>query len=1470
MQNERPLDTALKDALINNVPFMYAHLIKFERPARPDANGKISTSKERYTYLTDASRDLRFNDGSTNLIGVANGEQKYLANKVLKVGSVSEQTQATPSNCSLVLDGNGIGAYAEATVNITIVNSTTWDIEWPVALNLVDAGFREGDKIAIAGAATGNYNIVNFRANNTLRVSKVDESVLTAATGIAINISLSSEEIKSILLDKTTTSYASFVNREVFIYRGYYSDDGVIGSPVLIFKGIISSVGFDDTENNIKVTWGLTSHWGDFSQVRGRITSDDFHRALNQNGIPQPQSALKTSYAYDKGFSHAETSLNVLATYSVQIEKQEVKAKNGFLGLGIGAKVKVRTYYVNEDRNTKLDLQLQAKSIPVVYGVRPVPGLPIFADTLNNSSSTVYVAAALSEGEIGGIYDAYINGNSLICNDKSDFDARSQQTADNTVELVCRGRADRGDVLGGVTSTNPSTVIDYYDGEDYLINDFYYNYTATRNYAQYVQPNITNTDTTGKGIVAGESIQLTSPQKITIDFFSGKPGQRASSQLVEIAKANNFKVQNSYWSGTDTTEYWGPNHRLLDTAYVVIKYIIEEGETSIPEIEFIVKGKSIECYNYDYSYSHYSKAVGESEANFSLGDIVTLYDMADVSLDSVQIIDKWTFVNTDGTPNVRFRFSVPPNLNYVNSVPSKTKFYMKNVSNQTWTMVTYNYEEYNGTVGSTIIAPVTNVVTSGTNVALTYNTNTLFGSSSSTTIDGEIPLTSLVLSDAVGDESPLYLYNDLYNSNRILAGKVWTSTQYTSQMSSSTLIHALEAYNNENLSLVSRNTVVLGASASAVDNYYKGYYIELTRYNASKDKLYSQTKLINGYVGSSKTINIEDIWDADFYPIAGDTVIIYPPYRDTRTSINPAIQTLDYVTSKTYGKGLDVVRDINLTSWLDTARVCDTQSTVTVGHTNVVSPAVGKIYKYPASGSLIWQGTVSATDGSYTEFESVLGKLSNAWNSWKSYKVNEFVYSDNRLYLVTSGGIKATQPVHTSGTTSGLQHVGTGTITLTSTNGGPNLTLAVDGNPIRALKNGATVPGYSLYDCDEVNYWRYLGWDEFSQRHVTLHQTNVTIDTSQSLFENTNSLLEHFGGIIRYSGGQYYLDIETLESVISSASTEPRNITTDHIMGKLRLSDDGTKTAFNSLTAAFADPANKFESRNISFFNSDYLKTDRNVPKKGNLSIPGITNYYNTRLLANKFLNKSRFGLTVAFNMAPRGLLLLSGTVIQLQYPRYSWVDKKFRIISLTHQEDCSVDIVAEEYDDSFYNLSKISKQVGSGATGVSTITTIGPPAGLIATNQTTGDETPGGIKLSWVNNAAVNAKNVYTEIYSSYSDILNITVDSVASNVLTATVPHGLVVGEQIHSNTTLNNLVNGRSYFIKATPSTTTFTLSENKDGSVFGLTDGTSLGISMRTASLVATLSVPINSYLDPYSSNRGQVTKYYWVRHKVIKA
>ena len=101
---ERSLHANLKTALLNNDEFTYAHLVKFERPTlvlNPHT-GKASSDGKYFTYLTDSSVNISFNDGSYKDDGTtANGLDGTAAtSQGVYMFFLNKQT--------LIMDGSGI------------------------------------------------------------------------------------------------------------------------------------------------------------------------------------------------------------------------------------------------------------------------------------------------------------------------------------------------------------------------------------------------------------------------------------------------------------------------------------------------------------------------------------------------------------------------------------------------------------------------------------------------------------------------------------------------------------------------------------------------------------------------------------------------------------------------------------------------------------------------------------------------------------------------------------------------------------------------------------------------------------------------------------------------------------------------------------------------------------------------------------------------------------------------------------------------------------------------------------------------------------------------------------------------------------------------------------------------------------------------------------------------------------------
>ena len=158
MSTKRNLGNVLEASLMNNESFTYAHLVKFERSVTTQS-GKPSQSAIDYSYITDGSFDLVFNDGSENVEGAANGPQTYVANKLKTIGNVSETTEAKASAISLSIAAESLNTqtYPNQVLSWSASSSATSTIATPATEeDFVEIGFSEGDKITIKRAYTGS------------------------------------------------------------------------------------------------------------------------------------------------------------------------------------------------------------------------------------------------------------------------------------------------------------------------------------------------------------------------------------------------------------------------------------------------------------------------------------------------------------------------------------------------------------------------------------------------------------------------------------------------------------------------------------------------------------------------------------------------------------------------------------------------------------------------------------------------------------------------------------------------------------------------------------------------------------------------------------------------------------------------------------------------------------------------------------------------------------------------------------------------------------------------------------------------------------------------------------------------------------------------------------------------------------------------------------------------------------------
>ena len=80
-------------------------------------------------------------------------------------------------------------------------------------------------------------------------------------------------------VDQTYISIAlneNIINDNVFLYKGFLdSNNALIADPFLLFYGTVDFYKITDNSESSSISLAVTSHWGNFSKIGGRTTSDN-------------------------------------------------------------------------------------------------------------------------------------------------------------------------------------------------------------------------------------------------------------------------------------------------------------------------------------------------------------------------------------------------------------------------------------------------------------------------------------------------------------------------------------------------------------------------------------------------------------------------------------------------------------------------------------------------------------------------------------------------------------------------------------------------------------------------------------------------------------------------------------------------------------------------------------------------------------------------------------------------------------------------------------------------------------------------------------------------------------------------------------------------------------------------------------------------------------------------------------------
>ena len=139
---------------------------------------------------------------------------------------------------------------------------------------LIDFGFSSpvyltNASFDITSSVSGSSR--TYLSNGHLRgVTGVSETNKPTKNSLTISLSAVDTTYVGIVLNENV------INSDVHIYRGFLdSNSALISDPFLLFYGTIDEYKIIDNTDLASIVLTITSHWGNFSKVNGRVTTDN-------------------------------------------------------------------------------------------------------------------------------------------------------------------------------------------------------------------------------------------------------------------------------------------------------------------------------------------------------------------------------------------------------------------------------------------------------------------------------------------------------------------------------------------------------------------------------------------------------------------------------------------------------------------------------------------------------------------------------------------------------------------------------------------------------------------------------------------------------------------------------------------------------------------------------------------------------------------------------------------------------------------------------------------------------------------------------------------------------------------------------------------------------------------------------------------------------------------------------------------
>jgi predicted phage tail protein len=268
-----------------------------------------------------------------------------------------------------------------------------------------------------------------------------------------------------------------------------------------------------------------------------------------------------------------------------------------------------------------------------------------------------------------------------------------------------------------------------------------------------------------------------------------------------------------------------------------------------------------------------------------------------------------------------------------------------------------------------------------------------------------------------------------------------------------------------------------------------------------------------------------------------------------------------------------------------------------------------------------------------------------------------------------------------------------------------------------------------------------------------LFSCNIFLDTGQTVFDNIKEILGTFRGIMPLSAGSIKLSVERDGDPVF-------NFNDGNIVGSIDVDSGSINDRYNRVEVRFPNEAKDFENDSVFYppdddaLASQWLDEDNGVRLEQSFEFTGITKKDEAIQMAEIIAKKSRFTKSVGFESQPIGIVVEAGDIVSLTNTMHGWIEKPFRVIEKTINDDDTVKFALVEHEDAIYPFSGATFNELSGGTFLGDPTKIPAPTAPNLQPDLTLAET-GLLTWSYENNAFIRSYEV--EIASGGSLVLGL-----------------------------------------------------------------------------------------------------------------